>query len=340
MSTFNVPVVVVPKVGKHPNADNLSIVTIFNTPVIFRTGDFHEGDLAVYVPYDAVVPLSDPLFSFLGKGNNNATTARIKPVRLRGIYSEGLLVKPKPGMIPGEDVQSSFGITKYEEPEQFSMATDNEKDPGFMPRYEVEPYLKYKHLLTDNEDVVVTEKIHGCNGRFGYVNGRLWVGSHSTIKRFNETNLWWKVAVKLNLEEKLKKFPGVIFYGEVYGQVQDLKYSVSPAEGVRLRIFDAYDTGVREDGTRQTGRWFDWSEIEQMTESAGLKTVPKLYEGPLVRATVEALRTGKSTLDNLTMREGIVIRPMKERYNTETGRTLLKLVSEEYKLRKNGTEHK
>ena len=47
--------------------------------------------------------------------------------------------------------------------------------------------------------------------------------------------------------------------------------------------------------------------------------------------------SGKSTLAD-HMREGVVIRPTEERYVDRLGRLILKLVSEEYLLRKGGTE--
>ena len=60
MSQFSCPLIQIGKVGKHPNADTLSITTVDGGPVIFRTGDFAPGDYAVYIPVDAVVPESVP----------------------------------------------------------------------------------------------------------------------------------------------------------------------------------------------------------------------------------------------------------------------------------------
>ena len=61
MSEGAVQVVRIGPVRKHPNADTLSVTDIHGGyPVIFRTGDYHEGDLAVYVPVDSIVPAADP----------------------------------------------------------------------------------------------------------------------------------------------------------------------------------------------------------------------------------------------------------------------------------------
>ena len=90
MSDFNCEVVRVRDVQKHPDADTLMVATANGNPVIFRTGDYAEGDLAAYVPVDAIVPEGER-FAFLGKHR------RIRAKRLRGIFSMGLLTPAEPG---------------------------------------------------------------------------------------------------------------------------------------------------------------------------------------------------------------------------------------------------
>jgi RNA ligase (TIGR02306 family) len=352
MSNFSVEIVKLGSIGKHPNADSLGLTQVFGQNCIFNLKeDWREGDLAIYVPSEAVVPLDRPYFVWLAK-DSKKTTHRVKPAKLRGIYSEGFLIRPSAvfdstalaNLQVGQNVAADLGVTKYVEPEDFVMSSDCEKDPGFMPHYNVESYFRYKHLLNDGEEVVATEKIHGCNCRFAYVNGRLWVGSHGQVKKQDPRSLWWKIAFKYDLENKLKMYPDVVFYGEVYGYVQDLQYSVPAEETIRFRIFDAYHIGIRYEGSYegsvQAPFWFNHDEIVKMAENMGLETVPVIYRGSLDRNLVESLRFGLSTLDGKTIREGVVVRPVKERRNIETGRTLFKLVSEDYKLRKNGTERK
>jgi hypothetical protein len=60
VSDFSVPVVRIAEVRKHGNADTLSITNILGEDVIFKNGDFTVGDLAIYVPVDAVVPPTVP----------------------------------------------------------------------------------------------------------------------------------------------------------------------------------------------------------------------------------------------------------------------------------------
>ena len=90
MSTFSVPVVRVGAVSRHPNADTLSLTEVRGCPVVLRTGSFAEGDLAVYVPVDAVVDTTVPELAFLAA--EGKTSVRIRAKRLRGTFSMGLLV--------------------------------------------------------------------------------------------------------------------------------------------------------------------------------------------------------------------------------------------------------
>ena len=390
MSTFMVPVVRIGAITKHANADSLSITQVDGENVIFRTGEFNEGDLAVYVPVDAVVPMTVPGTEFLGERPKDR---RIRAKRLRGVYSEGLLlpasvipvnVTPKSICFgPGDDVGDYLGIRKYEDevPDEWGTRPNGisipgkkgllgrflhwcfrdelrtvEKDPGCIPHYDIEPYKKNKHILTEGSRVVVTEKIHGTNFRASYLNGKLYVGSRNQFwrdlasknalfreklgefvrtkvlrhKKRNErkTNLYWHTAHQYGLKEKLARFPGLAFYGEVYGQVQDLKYGAVAGQ-TWLRVFDIYDTNGKF--------WLPWDTVRAICHSIDLETVPVLYDGPYSEAALEPLVEGKSVLaDNI--REGIVVKDAYANAHEHFGLIILKWVSQQYKLRRGGTE--
>src|SRR5512133_2448361 len=109
MPIFSCPVVKLEGIKKHDNADSLSIVTVEGCPVVIRTADYKEGDNAVYVPVDAIVPESVPGTEFLKDHR------RIRAARLRGVFSMGLLLPSSvlangaPWAV-GEDVAERLGI--------------------------------------------------------------------------------------------------------------------------------------------------------------------------------------------------------------------------------------
>jgi len=329
MSTFKVEIVKLPPFSKHPNADSLLVTQIYGYPVVFSSKDnLKEGDLVAYIPVDAVAPMT-PEWAFLG---DSVRSHRIKAKKLRGIFSMGLIVRAPDDASVGDDVANKLGFTKYEEPEPSDPGCENEKDPGFIPCYtDIQGYRRYGHLIQPNEPVILCEKLHGENLRavFHSETNRLWMGSRTAIKKYNEQNRWWKAAKLFDLENRLKQVPNKVFYGEVYGTVQDLRYDAKKDE-IFLRFFDVYDIS--------TGCYFNWSEARNVIENIGLTPVPLLYEGPW-STDLLALAEGKSTIAN-NVREGFVVRPQKERFSEEVGRVILKMIGEGYYLRKgNQTEY-
>lgn len=320
MSEFHVQVVRVGPLAKHENADTLSVTKVFDYPVIIKTGEFKEGDLAAYVPVDSIVPATDPRWKFL-EGH-----LRIKAKRLRGVFSMGLLTTADPSWTEGQDVREALGITKYEPPEPLTMGGEDEHDPGFMPCYtDIEGLRRWPDVLREGEYVVITEKIHGCNGRWTFQDGRLWCASHHNWKKQTPESIWWQAAEANRLAEILAQYPAYGFYGEVYGQVQDLKYGAGKNER-RLAMFDVMEI--------QTKRYLHDCESQDILDAAGLAKVPVLYRGPW-KSDLRALAEGPSTVPGANhVREGIVIRPTHERFDDRIGRVILKLHGESYLTRK------
>lgn len=328
MSEFHVEVVQIGPVEKHPNADALSITSIHGGyPVIFRTGDYAEGDLAVYVPVDSVVPATEQ-WAFLG------THRRIKAKKLRGVFSMGLLAKQPEGTALGNDVAERMGITRWElvEPaERAKLGGQNEVQPSgwTFPKYtDIEPLRRYHSVFEEGEEVVFTEKIHGANGRYCYGDGELWVGSHNFLKRRDSSVVWWQLAEELELERKLSapEMDRIAVFGEVYGRgVQDLQYAT---ERPRFIVFDMLDT--------RTGRYLDHDETLERAAKLGLTTVPELYRGPWSKDLMSHTEGLTVLGEGKHVREGFVAKPVKERWHSHVGRVIFKAIGEGYHLRKGG----
>lgn len=316
MSEFHVQVVRIGKIEKHPNADRLGITRVFDYPVVVNLDEFCEGDLAVYVPVDSVVPEDDPRWAFL-KGNN-----RIRAAKIRGVVSIGLLTKADPNWVLGQDVTKALGIKKYEPPERTTMSGDDEPCPFYFPEYpSIKSLSRLPRFFRAGEPVVITEKVRGANARFVYQDGRLWVGSRKQVKRESPDCAYWKVARKYNLEEKLKRYPGVVLYGEVYGWIQELRYGHGKGQ-VSLVIFDAMSL--------DTHRFLDFQDLlELVTFKLDLSMAPVLWRGPW-HEDLKRLANGPTLLGGGHVREGIVIRSEKEHYDDCVGRVIFKLHSEDF----------
>lgn len=327
-SDSRVTVVRLGAITKHDNADSLGVVQVFGGyPCIVRLGEFNEGDLAIYVPMDMVVP-DRPEFAFL-EGNR-----RIKARRLRGTFSMGLLVKAPLGAVEGDDVTDSLGFVKWEPlltKVQCSGQAPDEVDGSGMPVYtDIESLRRWGHMLELGERVIITEKIHGENARFCWRDGRMWVGSRTRVKQDNERSQWWRAARQYGLAAKLATALDLVFFGETHGYTGGYPYGVERG-GLALRIFDVWERGTR--------RYLDFDDAAQMLRHLGLPTVPVLFDGPW-SPDLRSLAEGQSTLDPSHVREGIVVRPVRERRDHELGRVVLKLHGEGFLVGKGKSHNK
>lgn len=358
MSSLIVEVCKVDKIEKHPNADKLSIVTIKGWNCIVSLDQYKEGDLVIYCPPDSIIPadlIEKYKLEFLKKNG------RVGTIKLRGIISQGLVLDiPKPmgySWKAGLDVAGMMGITKWEPPQNDVQCTGGRKtskkklNPYFDKYTDIENIKNFPNLFNEGEEVIITEKIHGANARYGILpryKKTLWgrikaklFGSHEFVygshnvqitghkgrKCFYGKDVYAEAVEKLNLDKRL---PGdYVFYGEVYGKgIQDLTYGL---EDIRIRFFDIKDI--------KTGFYLSHDEFYNKCYCLGLEVVPILYRGPYSKEIVEKHKNGKSIVYENQMKEGCVIKPVKERIE-HIGRVILKAISEEYLLRKNGTENK
>jgi len=326
---------------KHPNADNLSVVKVFDGyQVVVRTEDWVGVDRGVYIPPDSIVPNTEQ-FKFL-EGH-----LRIKAKRLRGIESFGLLV-PIPPLIfncgdftpyqIGDDLAEVMGIEHYE-PEMSSILKAAQGEFGDPPPisgpvYDVENWRKYKNEFVDGEEVVITEKIHGTNSRFTFqlskegVEMRMFCGSHKTWKKKCsdglggiKQNIYWSILESHPWVEAFCRLnPGVILYGEIFGAIlKGFNYESTQDNPYQFRAFDVY----------ANGRFLDYDDALGGAKSDFL--VPVLYRGPYSPEVVLKYSTGNTTLGGKHIREGVVIKPVKERYSDRLhGRVILKCVSMDY----------
>mgnify|MGYP001593299588 FL=1 len=317
VSPHRVEVIRIQEIEKHPNADKLGIVRIFGYTVCVRLGDFQEGDLVAYIVPDSIVPDS-PLFSFLD-GHY-----RIRVKRLRGIMSQGLLIKVPEGVKEGDDAAEILGVTRYEPPLPLMSGGEAEKPPrGIYPVYDVESWYRYKHLLVPGEEVIITEKIHGANGIFLWQDGRMYCGSRTEWKKENKNNLWWQALRQSSwLENFCRDHSDICVYGEVFGQVQDLKYGTRDGE-ILFRTFDLC----------RNGQWINFKEVcEIFSVNVGASPwVPIIAKEPYDEEKIKKFMDGPSHIPGAQhIREGIVIRPVEERTDSEIGRVQLKVVSNQY----------
>ncbi|MFB2918328.1 MULTISPECIES: RNA ligase family protein [Aerosakkonema] len=328
MSIFKVEVVKINNVLHHPNADRLDIATIEGMAyqVITAKGNFNAGDLAFYFPIDSVIP-----DRFLDEfGIRPYYSKKLRAAKLRGIFSEGLLIPVGDNFAGnvGDDCTEHFGVTKYEYPIPQTMNGDVESAIGQYKFPSPENLKRYRDVLYFGEEVVVSEKIHGTNFTVLVdADGTTHIGSHHYFWKNNENNKNLVYIRAYNENTTLQKLPpGTQVFGEIYG-VQDIKYGLNNSK-IGIALF----------AVRRDGQFLNYDDFVAFCEEFGLPMVPVLYTGGYSWEAISQFNNANSVLDPHSIMEGVVVQPQVERTHPEIGRVVLKLISDRYLLRKDGTE--
>lgn len=219
-------------------ADNIEQVVVGGWNCISQKNTYKINDFVIVATTDAVIPieLSDSLnvTNYLRKGQ------RVRTVKLRGVYSECLLIPMKFNKQPigdnysdGKDMMEIMGIAKYEPPvKQIQLASGRkiryQDNPNFHVYYKFPNAKNVPGIFSEDDMVEISRKIHGTNARYGIVKkkklsildkvkkffGNEWIeyeyvyGSHNVEKGsdsqgFYDTDVWQTIAGKYNIREKL-----------------------------------------------------------------------------------------------------------------------------------------
>ena len=223
-----------------PGADNIEQAVVGGWNCIVQKGQYQAGELVVVATTDAVIPqeLSDAMnvTNYLRKGQ------RVRTVKLRGVYSECLIVPityvQGTKRYEGFDAMEMLGIFKYEPPVRQVQLAGGQKiryqdNPNFTVYHKFPNIKNVSGMFNEENYVQITRKLHGTNARYGIVKKcklsiwdrfkklvRLadeWIeyeyvyGSHNVEKGsdtqgFYSTDVWSEVADKYQIKDKLWAF--------------------------------------------------------------------------------------------------------------------------------------
>ena len=336
MSTHEIAIVQLDKIEPHPNPDvtRMELTHIWGWQCCVGKGQFKEGDKAIYVPPDFLVPTDHPVFAFLLRKDGKVYD-RIRVRRFKGTISQGLLVSVPDELadLPvGTNVIDELGIERYEPPLPKSTGGDFVGAPSglYCPKFDVENWQRWATKFKDGEQVRVTEKLHGASARYTYAKNKEgeWVqfcGSRTNWMAEDDKNIWWMAFRQCpSIAKWCEANPERILYGEVFGQVQSLKYGAGQN-----------DVFVASFGILNQNTWLDFDDARGSADAHGVPCVPLLYSGPFDIEKIKELAEGDSSWPGANhMSEGCVVLPQSERTDPELGRVQLKLVSNRY-LEKN-----
>lgn len=366
MSSLKVEVVQIDAIEKHPNADRLDLAVVKDWRCVTSKDRFVAGSLAVYFPIDSILPEALEAKLFPPDSKIKLEKHRIRTIKIRGAISQGLLCTlDELGLrnYPvGVDLATKLGVTKFEPPVndapqgRANQTSRKQTNPFFNKYTDIENFKNYPNLFQPDDDVVVTEKLHGTSFRAGYVpfHASTWwkrikrffglapkfefvYGSHNVQLQdkifyngyHSETgNVYAEMVAKYKLKEVLPR--NVVIYGEIYGEGIQKDYSYGLTDERRMAVFD-----VKIDGN-----YMDHHSAMLLCSRYGLPRIPVEHVGPFVsRDFVKQWVDGPSKLNPLQkVREGVVIKSLREEM-TYAGRKMLKFKSDEFLLKTDDDTH-
>jgi RNA ligase (TIGR02306 family) len=217
-------------------ADNIELAIVGGWNCISKKGTQKVGDTVIIATTDAVIPIK--LSDELGVTNYLRNGGRVRTVKLRGVYSECLIIpntflhgRTTMGdwdLKDGSDCMNIFGIVKFEPPVKMVQLANGRKiryqdNPNFHVYYKFPNLKNVPNMFTEEDTVEITRKIHGTNARYGIVKKtkltffdkvkkffRLadkWaeyefvVGSHN-VEKGSDSNGFYDTNVWYNIEKK------------------------------------------------------------------------------------------------------------------------------------------
>lgn len=305
-----------------PDADAIECAVVGGWTAVVKKGEYAAGDLAVYCEIDSWIPHA--LAPFLSKGKeprvfDGIAGERLRTMKLRGQLSQGLLLPLSTltmidsELFEGLDVSFPLGIVKYEAPIPAQLAGEVKgMFPGWIQKTDQERVQNLKeeldYWLREQHVWEVTEKLDGSSMTVYLRDGEFGVCSRNLELKPSETNSLWKVAVRNDLELKLRRADrNLALQGELIGEgIQGNPYK---QKGQEFFLFDIYDI--------DTSKYFTPAERKAFVQEHDIKHVPVLAFGAELSDTLGVnsidgilrFAEGKSVMGMIGCeREGVVFK--------------------------------
>jgi RNA ligase (TIGR02306 family) len=324
-------------------ADNIELVVVNGWNCISKKGEYKVKDLAVIATTDAV--LEQAFSDSMGVTNYLRKGGRVRTIKLRGVYSECLIIPYTQWILTeelgeGKDMMNILGITKYEPPVKMVQLASGRKvkykdNPNFHVYYKFPNLKNVPGLFTEDDTVEITRKIHGTNARYGIVKKSklsLWdrfkkliriadewidyefvVGSHNVEKGsdsqggYYDHNVWRDIDVQENVQKRLWEYVNEMYTPGMIGS-GFIIYGEIYGKGIQKNYEYGLET-IKFAGfdVEVNGEYLDTFQTRYVFTNILLSHVPVLYLGKWSQEVQDKFTFNHYT-DNGAPHEGIVIK--------------------------------
>lgn len=313
----NASVEKIKSVVAHPNADRLDLVEILGYQCVTERGLHYAHDLIIYIQPDSVFPENTKW----AEGYRKYSPGRIKAVKLRGEWSEGVILPMKDFLdainkiytiedFPeGTDVSTLLGITHYEPPLPQDLSAKG-LIPFGIPKTDEERWENMVGTLPFGETVDVTLKIDGQSwtAYYNLESETFGVCGRTLEFKSDAHNKYTAHVQKYGIREKLTAYckehgVSLALRGESYGQgIQAFDANPHSKENSGLALFSVYN--IKERKYARKGNAFYFPIV---ANALSIPHVPILEENVVLTQTlIDKYSTGLKKIDGKAF-EGVVI---------------------------------
>jgi RNA ligase (TIGR02306 family) len=322
---------IIKSIKTHPNADSLEIAEVLGWQTIVKKGEYKEGDKIVFIVIDTILPV-EPWSEFLADKNSPEKPIRLKTIKLRGEYSQGLVLPlsvldgdefDAANWQIGADVGGILGIKKYEKeiPACLSGEILSAFPQYLAPKTDEDNALSNLDLVNEvlKHEITVTKKLDGSSCTIIIDQNIIThVCSRNMCLKESDKNAFWMVARKIQMPDFA--WTGVI-QGELCGPgVQGNQLKLTEPTLFVYQIKNKY------------GDYLTYPEMFVFAKARGLEVVPIITFNN-TNPDLEFLKTiaDQQVLESGEPAEGIVVRPSSY-IRSGTGRPLgFKIINRNYK---------
>ena len=323
------------------DADMIEQLVIDGWNVVAQKGIHSVGDIIVYFEIDSFLPIEDVRFETFMKFGVNTFEGkqghRVKTKRLRGVYSQGIVIPLKefPEIVeplPDTDYAELFGVVKYEKQEVTGFSGDAKGTfPWFLQKSDQDRIQNVYGRLSnsdladkefvgtlkmDGSSITVfavdkskyvpdSEDVVGVDIAIGYCsrNQQLKMPYTSEDGWFEKTGKFYQGASNSDLFVKVAELCSITgkslaIQGELVGQ--GIQGNFEKFEKYQVFAYNIFDVDA--------GKFVDYKTFLEYAAMVDLQIVPEAYPAQTILgkgvAEIVAMADGKGLLANY--REGIV----------------------------------
>jgi len=322
----------VTSVREHPNADLLQVATILGWDVVCKKQECKKDELVVFINIDSIVD-PHPFFHFL-----QAKSYRIRPVKIRGQISQGLILPleslQKFGcenihqLSIGDDVSHIVKAKHYEKAETLRVTGRSKGSfPSFLIKTDENNLRNFPMAIDEirGKEVYITQKIDGTSATYYVKSGKFGVCSR-TLDLQTDENHYWNMVKKYDLAFKmLNQDFDLAIQGEIYGpSIQNNPTGIKQISFAAFNIFDIKNS--------------QYGSLDELTSFCQNNDIPQakvIYRGEMKFELPDLISMANDQYyENGKPCEGIVIRtiePIKSRCMV-INRWSAKVLNEKYDI--------